>query len=169
MFFWWASSRDEVLGTGAFACPECRCKRAYQYIRTPNWECIRCYACRIEFALSVLEKGVQDPGPILPASWKFQTDPGAGHDCQVVQLSNVAAEEVRRRIVAGGFSPAIAVRITPHASGNGCEVQFDYPYSDGHDLIGNSQNLIVLVAREHAAQLMGRLIDYSAGQFRISL
>jgi len=173
--------REEVMGTGAFDCPQCECRRSYEYVRVVRFrsfpffvaeigtvrEFVRCYGCRADYDLTVLNESSDGAPLIVPASWKLNSDPGAGQDRQVVELSEAAADELRRRMVVGRFDPTIAARIIPHAAGNGCEVRFDFPYSDGHDFLGRSRNIAVLVDRKDAEFLEGATVDFCDGQFRI--
>ena len=49
----------------------------------------------------------------------------------------------------------------------GVTLKFDFPYSDGHDFFGRSQNIAVLVDKNDAGLLEGTVIDFRDGQFRI--
>lgn len=83
-----------------------------------------------------------------------------------VQFSNAAAAEIRSRIASGGFDSGVGVRIAS-ASGVGAEidVSFDYPVSDGRDLLSQIQGFVVLVDKNDEALFSGRRIDFVADEF----
>lgn len=83
-----------------------------------------------------------------------------------LQFSDAAVAEIRFRIQSGGFEHGIGVRIAP-ASGVGVEidVSFDYPVSDGRDLLSEVKGLVVLVDKSDEAPLARRRIDFVAEEF----
>jgi len=68
----------------------------------------------------------------------------------------------------GGYEPHIAVRIVPHQGGSGCDVQFDFPYSDGRDWIGRSKDMTVLIDKEESLTIENAVVDFQDGEFQLA-
>lgn len=84
----------------------------------------------------------------------------------VIELTESAAAEVRRRRDAAGHPESVAIRVFPTKWADAeCEVQFDYPVSDGRDWVGVSMGVTVLIDKRDAELLQGRALDFSDGAF----
>ncbi|MEZ6112717.1 MAG: hypothetical protein R3C99_17155 [Pirellulaceae bacterium] len=58
------------------------------------------------------------------------------------------------------------VRVTPDISDyRKVTIQFDFALADGRDWIGQSQGIPIVVDREVAPELQGRIIDFRDGDF----
>lgn len=128
-------------------------------------EQVRCRGCGLSFGVDVLGVPSGKDHSVLGAA---KHGGSIEHVFNVVEFSAAAAVEIRRRMVAGRFEPNVAVRIVPHRTGAGCDVQFDFPFSEGPDWLGRSQNLSVLVDKRDAMLIQGATIDFQGGEFRVT-
>lgn len=84
----------------------------------------------------------------------------------VIELTESAAAEIRRRRDAAGHPESIAIRIFPTKWADAeCELQFDWPVSDGRDLVGSSMGITILIDKRDAELLDGRALDFTEGAF----
>ncbi len=166
--------------TGEFECPRCGCARNFTLHRVRSYfhiywiplfregivaEYVRCDSCQHDFPINVLAScAPQVDSP-------FAAGAATGDsvvDCigNVVDLTETAAEEMRRRICDAGFGVDVVVRIAPEGSrGLEYRVAFDYATADGQDWLGHSQGLPIAVDKRDAAALHGKVIDFRHGEF----
>ena len=97
--------------------------------------------------------------------WDAPSDASASaHKRKMIEVSELAAEEIRSRMARGGFPDGIGVRITPTKwADSGVEITFDYPVSDGRDWVDESQGLLLLVDKNDEPHLAGCVIDFRDG------
>jgi hypothetical protein len=85
----------------------------------------------------------------------------------LVDFTDRALVEIRRRRTAGGFGEELGIRIVPGGyADNEVEISFDFTFTDGHDWIDRTQGLVVLFDGSDAEQLVGRTVDFDDGAFR---
>ena len=166
---------------GSFLCP--RCHRTAEYgiygvyshfhahvFIIPVWsehrvgEKLRCHACRAILPISVLA----GHAPTVPVAHSDEAGKSGVFQnlANVVQLTDAAAQEIRRRLVAGEFAADTVARLqATDGSGSGYQVTFDYAVADGSDWIGESHGIGILVNRRETSSLLGRTIDFRRGIF----
>ena len=128
-------------------------------------ERILCNNCGSAFPITVLA------GTAAAVGSQFQAGSGMAHSLSdhfgnVVDLTDAAIDEIRKRHKAGRFDPDVVVRVTPDiADYRKVTIQFDFALADGRDWIGQSQGIPIVVDREVAPELQGRIIDFRDGDF----
>jgi len=86
----------------------------------------------------------------------------------IVRLSKSAADEARRVIAAGGFSPETAVRLVVLEPTVGdYAIEYDLPVNDARDWQIKSEGLTVLVEKSALEkwELSEIVVDFKDGQF----
>ena len=83
----------------------------------------------------------------------------------VISLSEAAETEIVKRRLIGGFSPDVAVRITPDNSDSCYSVAFDDAIADGRDWIGHSRGVAIVIDRRDTPLLLGKTIDFRGNNF----
>jgi Fe-S cluster assembly iron-binding protein IscA len=173
-------NRDRIEDTGQFQCPQCNATCDFTLIRTWSYfhlyfipiakqalvaERIQCGNCYHSFPITVLA------GVAAEVTSAFPADNGiapsiSDHFCNVVEFTDSAIEEIRRRHAAGRFGADVVVRVTPDRSEYPkVMIQFDYALADGRDWIGQSHGIPMVVDREYAPELQGSTIDFRDGNF----
>lgn len=85
---------------------------------------------------------------------------------RILEISPLAAAEIRSRMAKGGFSEELAVRVTPiEFTDSEVEIAFDYPVFDERDWLDKSDGLLLLIDREYESQLSGCQIEFFNGKF----
>jgi Fe-S cluster assembly iron-binding protein IscA len=104
---------------------------------------------------------------VMRLKWGWHAPPNlGGNEKDVIKLTPRAAAEIDRRKTAGRFTNDVGVRILLAESyGSACKVEFDFPASDGRDWIGIAEGHTVLVDKEDAELLQGKIIDFMDGEF----
>jgi len=177
---WHSAERELNEDYGSFECPRCEREFEYRLIRTWSYfhlfffipvckehlisEHVRCSNCGEHFPVAVLAAGAQmvEAGAALqPVDRSVQGSIG-----NVVELSEAAVEEIRRRHGAGEFEPDVVVRVEPHqTSRHQLKVAFDFALADGRDWIGQSDGIPVVVDRRIAGTIHGVVVDFRDGEF----
>jgi Fe-S cluster assembly iron-binding protein IscA len=167
--------RNKIEATGNFECPSCDSSQLYSLVR--RWEImhiyfiplcktkliqewIECGRCRSSFSITVLAGSTKE----RPSSFEPDRAPPlafADSFRNVVEFTDVAMQEIKRRIIQGKFGADVVVRVEPlERMPKEVKITFDYALADGDDLIGKSHGLPVVVDRRVAAALDGWTIDY---------
>ncbi len=84
----------------------------------------------------------------------------------IVELTEAACEEIKRRHATGQFGADVVVRIEPDSNvPTHVLVAFDFPLADGRDWIGESHGIPIVIDRRVAPELWGCRIDVCDGAF----
>ena len=180
MIIWGHYNRDRKEDTGQFQCPQCDSDCDFTLIRTWKYfhlyfiplvkqelleERIQCGNCNTAFPITVLAGTAAEITSALVA--------GSGNEQSVsdnfgnvVDLTDSAIEEIRRRLTDGQFDADVVVRVTPDRSEyRKVSVQFDLALAGGRDWIGQSHGIPIVVDRDLAAELQGCTVDFQYGEF----
>ena len=180
MIIWGHCNRDRTEDTGQFQCPQCNSQCGFTLIRTWQYfhlyfipvakqelvgERIQCDNCNNAFPITVLAGMAADIASAFDAgngTARLVSD----NFGNVIDLTDVAIDEIRRRHTAGRFDADVVVRASPDPSEfRKVMIQFDYALADGRDWIGQSQGIPIVVDREVAPELQGCTIDFREGAF----
>ena len=165
---------NEIVASGTFTCPRCtRCAKFSHHRRTKKQlnliffipvggvtdvigEYVECEACTARLDVSIL---------LEAEHVQFTSQATASSLKNVVNLSERAAVEIRRRLDEGKFGPGVYVRLIPHRERNECEVRFDFPYADDEEWLGRSQGLPIVIDRALAERIMNFEVDFDGQRF----
>jgi len=97
---------------------------------------------------------------------KIATEDGKIPERNLVSLSAAAADLFRRNVAERGFPPETALRVVlaDHVE-HGFDVRYDVVSEDGHDWVGESSGVTVLVSKEMADKVEGLTIDAQDGAY----
>lgn len=180
MIIWGHYNRDREEDTGQFECPQCDSHCDFTLIRTWKYfhlyfipvakqellgERIQCDKCNTAFPITVLADTAAEITSAFDAGNRMARSVSDNFG-NVIELTDVAIDEIRRRHTAGRFEPDVVVRVTPDPSAfRNVTIQFDFALADGRDWIGQSQGIPIVVDRTVAPELQGCTIDFRDGEF----
>lgn len=179
MIHWGHYHLERREDTGHFDCPQCEGDQTFTLLRTWNYfhiyfipllkqqlvaEKVLCNRCSSAFPITVLSKAAK-------TVTAFDADRDGAHSFfdnfgNVIEFTDAACEEIKRRLSAGKFGAEAVVRITPDSMApNHVGVLFDFALADGRDWIGKSRGIPVVVDRNDARELQGAKVDFRDGTF----
>lgn len=180
MFIWGHYNRDLSEDTGRFQCPHCDSECDFALIRTWRYfhlcfiplarqelvaERIQCSNCNNAFPITVLA------GTAAEITSAFEAGGGSARSISdnfgnVVEFTDSAIAEIRRRHKEGRFDADVVVRVTPDRSEfRKVAIAFDFALADGRDWIGQSHGIPIVVDRDMAPELQGAIIEIRDGDF----
>lgn len=180
MLIWGHCNCDRNEDTGQFWCPGCDYECEFTLIRTWKFfhlyfiplvkqyllgERIQCRTCKNAFPITVLAG--------TAAQITSPHDAGSGiarslsdNFGNIVDLTDSAVDEIRRRHAAGQFDADVVVRVSlDRAEYRTVTIQFDFVLADGRDWIGQSKGIPIVVDRDMASELQGFTVDFRHGEF----
>jgi Fe-S cluster assembly iron-binding protein IscA len=180
MFIAGTYNRELVEDSGRFDCPCCAQDRDFRLVRTWEYfhlyfiplakqrlvaEQVVCGECKQKFAITVLARRAQNGQMIQPI--ESQIPPSIlDHFAKVVDFTDAAVQEIRRRHAQAKFGSEVVVRVECEPPDyHKINITFDYPIADERDWIGESNGIPVVIDREIAPEIQGSTVDFSAGQF----